>query len=146
MAERPPQTYANHGKIVPAYHYFAIPILGIHVLWTAWELITSFSPRGVVDLLVALALVVVGFYTRVFALKAQDRLIRLEELQRMETVLSSEAKALIPKIRHSLFVALRFAPDEELEGLMKRVAAGELTDRKSIKQAIQNWRPDHFRV
>ncbi len=146
MAESSPQTFANHGKFVPAYHFFAIPILGIYVLWTAWTLITAFSAGAVMDLLVALALVVIGFYARVFALKAQDRLIRLEELLRMERVLSSEAKALLPQVRHSLFVALRFAPDEELEGLVKRVAAGELADRKSIKQAIRNWRPDTFRV
>ncbi len=145
MAEIP-QTYKNHGKYVPAYHYFAIPILGIHVLWTAWTLITSFSPRGVLDLLVALALVVIGFYARVFALKVQDRLIRLEELQRMETLLSDPAKAQISKVRPSLFVALRFASDEELESLVERVAGGELQDRKSIKQAIQSWRPDTFRV
>ena len=146
MAEKQPQTLENHGKLVPAYHFFAFPILAIHVLWNVWALITAFSLQGVINLLVAMALVVVGFYARVFALRAQDRVIRSEELQRINTLLSDDANIRAKDIRPSLFVALRFASDDELESLVTRVADQELKDQKSIKQAIKTWRPDYYRL
>ena len=146
MAEKKPQTYENHGKIVTGYHYVAVPILGLYILWTAWAAISAFSVDAVVDFLVAIALFLVAFYARIFPLKVQDRLIRHEELKRMDELLSEPAKARVGDIPPSLFVALRFASDEELEDLAARVADRELTDRKAIKQAIKTWRPDTFRV
>ena len=43
-------------------------------------------------------------------------------------------------------IGLRFAPDEELEGLVRRILDGEFDDRKGVKTAIQQWRADHQRI
>jgi hypothetical protein len=80
------------------------------------------------------------------ALTVQDRLIRLEETLRLQRVLPAGMQADIAKLRRRQFVALRFASDEELPELVRRVVAGELADARSIKQAITKWRPDWFRA
>ena len=49
-------------------------------------------------------------------------------------------------LRVGQIVALRFAPDEELPGLIEQILAGRLTKSKEIKQAIRNWRGDYYRV
>jgi transcription elongation GreA/GreB family factor len=79
-------------------------------------------------------------------LKAQDRIIRLEERLRYQQVLSP---ALLPQtsaLRMGQITALRFAGDDELEELVSAVLAGKLTKSIEIKRAIKNWRADTFRV
>jgi len=88
----------------------------------------------------------IAFYARVFALGAQDRVIALEETLRMERVFPEDLKSQISEITQSQFVALRFASDDELVELSRRVLGGEFPDQKSIKAAVKNWRADHRRV
>jgi hypothetical protein len=83
---------------------------------------------------------------RINPLKAQDRLIRLEEQLRYQRVLSADLAAQASTLPVGKIVALRFAPDEELPGLVTQVLDGKLNTSKEIKQAIKNWRGDYFRV
>ena len=153
MPDAAPQNYANHRRFVPGYHFVAFSILTINLLWSVALLFRFWSPNSTsarfaffVNVLMAIALILVAFYARVFALAAQDRVIRLEERLRLERLLPADLKPGIDRLRRGQFVALRFASDEELPELVRRVLAGELTESKQIKQAIRTWRPDHLRV
>ena len=144
MADKP-QTYANHTRWQPVWHFFAFPMLGINVLWSLVGLRNGPTLEVLFDIAVALALLVVVGLVRVSPLTVQDRLIRLEERLRMERLLPDDLKARLDEITLQQFIALRFASDGELEALTRK-ALDEKAEPKAIKQAIQNWRPDYQRV
>lgn len=146
MADAAPQNYSNHARLVPLFHFVTFGILTLNVLWAGYKLVRYFSFDGVMALLVAIALVLLSWYSRVFPLTVQDRVIRLEERLRLARLLPLDQQARVDELRPRQLVALRFASDTELPGLAARVFAGELTDPKAIKQAVQNWRADHLRV
>ena len=145
MPENTSQSYANHARLDPPYHFFALPVLAITFLLSIWNLIRSFNFLHVWMAVVALALVVVAFKARIYALKAQDRVIRLEERLRLAALLPEPLRARIPQLTESQLIALRFACDAEVPGLVEKTLAGNLP-RAEIKKAIVTWRPDYFRV
>lgn len=147
MAETKPQTYENHAKTVPLFHYFTMPLLLINLLWSVYRLLTKSDAfvDSLVTLTAAVAVLLVAFFSRTNALKAQDRVIRLEERLRMQELLPVESKSRIHEITTSQILALRFASDEELPALVK-TALDDNADARSIKQAIKNWRADHHRL
>src|SRR5437879_7763496 len=74
------QNFANHGKFVPSYHFFAVPVFVINFIWSLvrlWNL--GFSFAGIFGVILAAALVILAFQARLVALAVQDRVIRLEE-------------------------------------------------------------------
>lgn len=146
MAEPRPQTYANHTRWVPLYHFVAAPIFLLNFLWAAYRTLTGFSADTGIGLLFAFALMLVFFFARTFALAAQDRVIRLEERLRMQTLLPDDLKPRIHEYTTDQLIALRFVGDAELPDVARKVLDGKLTDQKSIKQAIMAWRPDYQRV
>lgn len=143
MAE---QTYKSHRRYLPLYHFFVEPVLFLNIvaqmmyfnryrtLFKAWMVV------------VAIALFVLSWMARSMALKAQDRVIRLEERLRLATVLPAELRDRINELTPGQLVALRFAPDEELTGLVQRCLSGELTKSDQIKREIGTWRADTVRV
>ena len=141
------QNLANHTKLVPTFHFFVLPVLGINFVWSLFRLRTlEFSFAGIFGVFFAAALLVLAFRARVFALAVQDRVIRLEEKLRYERVLPEELRWRADELTVNQFVALRFASDDELAALMQKVLDQKLTDRKAIKQQIKNWRPDYLRA
>jgi hypothetical protein len=80
------------------------------------------------------------------AVRVQDRVIRLEMRLRLAAVLPDDLRARIPTLATRHLVALRFASDAELPGLVRQVLAGSLTDQKAIKKAIVDWQADHLRA
>jgi hypothetical protein len=140
------QSFANHTRIVPLYHYGIYGILGVNLLWQAYRLVTRFSLDQVVTTLVAVALPLVALYARVFALRAQDRVIRLEERLRMQEVLPAELRAPARALHAGQLIGLRFASDEELPELVRWVLAEDVRDRRAIKARIRSWRADHLRA
>ncbi len=145
MAEKRPQNYANHTRWLPAWHFFAFPMLGLNAVWSLVGLRNGPTLEVLFDIGVALALLVVVGLVRVSPLTVQDRLIRLEERLRMERLLPDDLKARLDELTVQQFIALRFASDGELEALTRK-ALDEKAEPKAIKQAIQSWRPDHQRV
>jgi hypothetical protein len=145
LAERV-QTYGSHRRYIPAYHFFALPVLFINVVVTA--IVFARNPRGMTawQLIVALALFLGITYLRFMPLRAQDRIIRLEERNRLERVLPADLTARIDELRPSQLIALRFAPDDEVPELTRRALNGELRTPGDIKRAIRNWRADYLRV
>ena len=140
------QSFVNHTRIVPLYHYGIYGILGVNLLWQAWRLWTHFGLDQIVTLLVAVALPLIALYARVFALRAQDRVIRLEERLRLERVLPEDLRGPARALHAGQLIGLRFASDEELPELVRWVLAENVRDRKLIKQRIRTWRPDHLRA
>jgi len=144
MAE---QNFANHTRIVPIFHFFAIPVFVINFGWSLyrfWKLGLSFA--GVFGVLLAAALVVLVFEARLFALAVQDRVIRLEEQLRFARVLPADLQPRISEFTAGQMVAMRFASDAELPALARKVLDEKLTERKAIKQQIKNWRADYLRA
>jgi hypothetical protein len=144
MAE---QSYSNHTKYVPPFHFFVLPVLALNLIWGIyhmWKL--HFSFEGIVSLLLALALAVGFLYSRVFALSVQDRVIRLEERLRLSRILPDDLKARIDEFNVPQLVALRFACDQEIPALARKVLAENLQSRKAIKQLVKTWRSDYQRA
>jgi hypothetical protein len=146
------QNFANHAKFVPAFHFFLAPVLlinvGVHVyqLFKTPMASTSSVVWGIFGVLLAIALLVMAFLARLFALGVQDRVIRLEERIRCERLLPEDLKPRIGEFTTIQMVGLRFASDAELPSLARKVLDGKVNDRKAIKQMVQNWRADYQRI
>ena len=141
-----PQSFDNHAKMVPLYHYVAFGLVVTPMFYFAAVTITDFSKERLMMMALALGVLLMGFFARVFPLGVQDRVIRLEERMRMERLLPEDVRGRIGEITTAQLVGLRFASDEELPALTQRVLDGDLEDRKSIKQAVENWRADEQRI
>ena len=146
MAEPMPQTFANHTRWVPLYHFVIAPIFILNLVWSLYLLVTGFSAHTVIGALFAFALLLTFFFARVFALSAQDRVIRLEERLRMRELLPQNLQPRINDFTTGQLVALRFASDAELPALARKVLDENITSLKAIKEQIQTWRPDYQRV
>ena len=123
----PTQNFPNHRKFVPGYHYVAMMILLINVIYSGYVAVTSFSLGSVMGLLLAVGLVMLGFYARFFALSAQDRVIRLEERQRLHEILPPDQKHNIDELTTGQLIGLRFASDGEVAALVAAVCACPLS-------------------
>jgi hypothetical protein len=139
------QNFANHARFDPVFHFFLAPVLLITFIASVVHAVRYPGWWSIWLAIVALALVVLAGTMRRYSLKVQDRLIRLEERLRCAALLPAPLFAQTAKLTERQWVALRFAPDAELPGLVERVVHEDLTP-KQIKQAIQTWRPDTFRV
>ncbi|HSY58095.1 MAG TPA: DUF6526 family protein [Terriglobales bacterium] len=140
------QSFANHTKIVPPFHFVVLGIFTINLGWSIYRIAHAFSAESVISLLLAIAFILAALYGRLFALTVQDRVIRLEMRLRMMQLLPADLRTRIPEFTVSQLVALRFASDGELPALARKVLDEKLTDRKTIKQMIQNWEPDFLRA
>ena len=140
------QNFKNHAKVVPAYHYWMTPMLVLPSLYLGYRVVVDFSFAGLVPFIFSVGVVFAAFFARVFALGVQDRVIRLEEQLRMEKLLPEELKQRIPEVTTEQMIALRFASDEELTGLVFTALSEGISDRKTLKQAIKNWRADNQRI
>jgi hypothetical protein len=141
------QTYKNHVRYYPLVHYFLTPVLLFNLIWQAIRLYQEPNWDRVENLLMAVAFIALSVAARLQALKAQDRIIRLEETLRFQRVLPAELAAQgISKLRAGQIIALRFASDEELADMVTRTLNGEFQNSKEIKLAIKNWRSDFLRV
>ncbi len=141
-----PQSAASHAKLVPMYHYVTFPLVFIPTVYFLYQAVTAFSIPTLMTAVLGVGVIFATLFARLFALGAQDRVIRLEERLRLARVLPAEMHADIESISTSILIGLRFAPDNELEDLVRRVQGGELTDRKAVKMAVKSWRADHQRI
>jgi hypothetical protein len=145
MAGQTAQTYANHTRWDPAYHFFVVPVAGINVVVTIWNLIKSPSLAAGWFVILAIAAVVAVLKLRVYPLKAQDRIIRLEERLRLGQLLAGPLRSRIGDLTEGQLVGLRFASDGDVPALVEK-ALGSGMSQKEIKQAVASWRADYFRV
>ena len=147
MASQKPQNFGNHSRLYPPFHMFVAPILLLNIGWTIYHLIkTGLSFESVLGVLMALALFVLAFCARIFALTVQDRVIRLEMRLRLAEVLPVDLRPRIPEFTVGQLVSMRFAADAELPALARKVLDDKLEDRKAIKQLIKDWQGDYLRA
>ena len=146
MAEKKPQTFENHPKLVPLFHYVILPMFLVNVLLALYYMFTGFSFETAWDVAMAIGLLFVALFARVFALGAQDRVIRLEERLRMDGLLSDELRPRVNDFTMDQLAALRFASDDELPSLAKKVLDDDIADRKTIKKMVVTWRADYQRL
>jgi len=140
------QTLATHRRWIPMWHFFAIPVLVANVIVVATHFARDPQLINGWAVIVAIALLVGILLSRTMPLRAQDRIIRLEERSRLERVLPSDLRGRVGELTPSQLVAIRFAPDDEVPELTRRALSGELKSQGDIKRAIRNWRSDHLRV
>lgn len=141
------QNFKNHARVVPGYHYALSLILLLCLIASAWNLIRACQHHqgrliGLAVFGLSVAAIIIAWYTRIFALKAQDRAIR-EEVNLRYFILNQK----LPDSRLTLsqLIALRFAEDAELS-LLAEKAANENLSPSDIKKAITNWKADENRV
>ena len=145
MPAKPLQTRANHSRFDPAYHCFVVPVLLVNQFASFWH---AYKYPGLPSLwlvILSLGLLVLAFKARSYALKVQDRVIRLEERMRINAIVPAALRSGAGDLSEGQLIALRFAPDEELADLVQKASREKLT-KDQIKKAIVNWRADDFRV
>ena len=140
------QNFSNHTRFVPPFHYVALPILLVNFVSAVVELFNGITFDASLHVLVAVALIIVALFARVFALKAQDRVIRLEMRLRMRELLPEDRQGRINDFTPTQMVGLRFAGDAELPELARKVLDENITKTTSIKKMITDWQGDYFRV
>jgi hypothetical protein len=145
MSKSSPQNFKNHGRLDPPYHMVLVTVLAVNVyivglfafrnlnFYTAWLVILS------------IAVFIPVIKLRSYPLKVQDRVIRLEERLRLQSLAPAEWHTQIYRLSEDQLIGLRFASDDEVVELAKQALEEKLT-RKQIKERIKTWRPDDWRI
>ena len=148
MSKSSQQNLKNHGRIDPPVHFVLFAILVVNLLFSIIHMIRHREDAyfaGPWFVLLSLAVFIPFFKLRAYPLKVQDRVIRLEERLRLQALAPAQWHAQIYRLTEDQLIGLRFAADEEVLELAKQALEHNLT-RKQIKERIQDWRPDHFRI
>jgi hypothetical protein len=152
MAENRPQNFSNHTRLDPPFHFFILPVFAVGVVFALIHFLAHITRGDLREhlhafflIVLACALLALVFKTRLYALKVQDRVIRLEERLRLMQLMREPLRSRIPEITEDQICGLRFASDAELARLAER-ALNEKLSRKEIKRAVQTWRADNWRV
>jgi high-affinity Fe2+/Pb2+ permease len=145
MADKTPQTHANHARTDPAYHFLLLPLSALILIYSVYLFFRNPRLPSGFWVILAVGFVLLVLRLRIYSLKVQDRVIRLEERLRLAALLPESDRRRIHELTEQQLIALRFASDEELPSLAMR-AVNEKLSGQQIKGAIENWRPDYYRV
>jgi hypothetical protein len=145
MATPVPQTYANHTRWDPPFHFFALPVILLTVIAAIVHCVQRPSWFSGWLILFSIAIVISTAKARLYALKAQDRIIRLEERERLANLLADPFRARAGELTEGQLIGLRFACDAEIPSLVAQCLAKKLSQAE-IKKSIKVWRADYFRV
>jgi hypothetical protein len=142
MAE---QSLSNHTKYDPVFHFFLAPLALALVIGASVNLVRYPGWSSGWHEAAAIWAFVATFKMRIYSLKVQDRVIRLEERLRLHMLCQEPTRSRIGELNEGQLISLRFACDSEVPTLVEQTLSKNL-DRKQIKQAIKAWRADHWRV
>ncbi|MGA3088659.1 MAG: DUF6526 family protein [Terriglobales bacterium] len=145
MANGSSQNFSNYTRYDPLFHFFILPVAAISLVMIIVHLVRRPGLHSAWLTVVVIAAVIALFKIRMYALKVQDRVIRLEERLRLGSLLDPALRPRIAEFTVSQLVALRFASDAEVPALAARALNEKLAGR-DIKKAIRQWRPDQWRV
>ena len=144
--EQTVQNFKNHARAFAPYHYVLVPLVLFNLVWAILSLVKHPSADTGRDVLVAVCLVLLAFVARTFALRVQDRVIRLEMRLRLRELLPADIGPRINEFTVGQLIALRFASDAELPALARKVLNEKLKDQKAIKMLIKDWQGDYLRA
>jgi hypothetical protein len=139
------QNLKNHARFDPAYHFLLFAVYLLNLVYAGFHLYRQPSLSSGWYLVLSLLAVVPLLKLRPYPLKVQDRVIRLEERVRLQTLAPQEWRTQLHRLNENQLIALRFAADDEVVELARQALEQNLT-RKQIKERIRNWRPDNWRV
>ena len=145
MVDASAQNFSNHIRYDPLFHFFILPVFAITLIATIVHLVRRPGLCSAWMVVFMLAAIFALFKVRLYALKVQDRVIRLEERLRLTAVLDASLRPRIGELAEAQLIALRFASDAELPALASR-ALNEKLAAAEIKKSIQHWRTDEWRV
>ena len=143
-----PQSFKNHGRIDPIFHFFILPVLLANIVCIGiWYGKHHYQHQrsGLFLILVAIVMFLWALRTRMYAAQNQDRTIRLEEKLRLASVATPSELAELDSLTLRQYIALRFASNPELLDLARRAVREKLTE-KQIKEAVKSWRADNDRI
>jgi hypothetical protein len=140
------QSFKNHTRWFPPFHFFVIPVLLLNVLVAVRGVFVAPDLGSGFGLILALALFMLAASVRAMAMTVQDRVIRLEMRLRLRECLPVDLHPRISNLTPRQLVALRFAGDSEMADLVREVLAGSLATEKAIKMRIKNWQGDFLRA
>ena len=140
------QNFGNHRRVVVMYHFVLGGLLFANLVYWIYVARHTHPPEVIVQLVVAVSLMLLFWYSRQFALTVQDRVIRLEMRLRLRGILPPDLHPNIDALTHRQLVALRFASDAEMADLVRDVLAGKLASGKEIKMRVRNWQSDWLRA
>jgi Family of unknown function (DUF6526) len=146
MAQQKTQTFENHARFMPLFHFFVLPVLGINFIWSLVRLKDGITAFSVWNVVLAAALAALALCARLFALTVQDRVIRLEMRLRLAQLLPADLQPRIGEFSVAQLVSLRFAGDSELPTLARLALNEKLEDRKTIKRRVKDWQGDFLRA
>lgn len=146
MSDKKPQNFKNHARFVPMYHFVLFGSLLANLIWAGIQFFGDITVAHGFYLLMSFMLLPLMLFARIFALKAQDRVIRLEMRMRLAEILPDDLKPRISEFTGGQLIALRFASDGEMEELCREVLSRDIESPSEIKKMIKNWRADTYRV
>ena len=144
MAEKTAQSFANHVRWDPAFHFFGMPVLLITFIASIVYVVRFPSLMSGWAVVFFAAALLLALKSRLYALRVQDRVIRLEERLRLAT-LRPELRGRVGELSEPQLIGLRFACDTEAAALAER-ALKEKLSQGDIKKAVVGWRADYWRV
>ena len=139
------QSLKNHARLDPFFHIFIFALYLLNLVYASFHLYRQTSLSSGWYLVLSLAAIVPIVKLRNYPLKVQDRVIRLEERLRLQSLAPQQWHAQISRLNEGQLIALRFASDDEVVELAKQALEHNL-GRKQIKERIKNWRSDEWRV
>jgi len=145
MADRM-QGFGNHKRFFPLYHFIAAPLLIAYLLYALYALVRAPSLATAASVVLGVGAFCTLFASRLMVLAVQNRLIRLEMRLRFDRLFGAAASDNFDALALRQIIALRFASDAELPGLVQRVRSKELATPTAVKQAIRDWQPDFLRA
>lgn len=139
------QNLKNHIRRDPRFHFSLIPILITNIIIAIIWLVRKFDFQHIWFLVLSVVALLAAFTMRIYAVRVQDRVIRLEERLRLQALAPQEWHAQLSKLTEDQLIGLRFASNDEVVDLAKQTLEHNLT-RKQIKERIKSWRADNWRI
>lgn len=140
-----PQSFANHVKFDPPFHFFVLPVFLINIIAAIVMLVRAPGLGSAWWVVLSFAFMVFAGRTRSFVTHLQDRIIRAEERLRLSALLQDPLRSRVGELTDSQLIGLRFASDAEVAALAQR-ALDEKLSCKDIKRSVARWRPDYSRI
>ena len=145
MSKSEPQNLKNHARFDPPYHFVLFGILAANLIFSVAYVWVHPRIHTAWFVVLSLAAILALMKMRMYPLRVQDRVIRLEERLRLQALAPAEWHTQIYRLSEDQLIGLRFAADDEVVELAKQALEQNLT-RKQIKERIKSWRADNWRV